>query len=304
MKNVIGIIGPTASGKSDLAHTLARQNGAVLLSCDSLSVFQEIDIASAKPTPQEREGLSYFGLDLVKPCGRFGVDEFMVEFERAKEACVAQNRPLIIVGGSGFYLKVLLEGLSTLPPIGAAVQAEVDRLLQHLPSAYGELTRRDGPYAARIQPTDRYRIEKGLLIALCTGKSPSEWFGAHPPRPLLKEATLFEVSWPVARLRDRIHQRTQKMLQKGLIDEVAALEVRCPRNAQAMRSIGITEVLDYLDGKLQKEALADLIATHTAQLAKRQRTFNRGQFPALRSLPPEEILPEARAAILTQKGQP
>lgn len=101
----LAIIGPTASGKTDLAHTLARRNNACVLSCDSLSVFKTIDIASAKPTLRERAGIDYFGLDRVAPCGRFGAEDFAAEFLRAKAFCEAADRPLIIVGGTGFYLK-------------------------------------------------------------------------------------------------------------------------------------------------------------------------------------------------------
>lgn len=100
-------------------------------------------------------------------------------------------------------------------------------------------------YAGRIQSADRYRIEKGLLIALASGMSPTRWFAAHRPRPLLENAALFEVEWPVETLRERIELRTRKMLEAGLIDEVARLECDCPRDAQAMRSIGIAEVLEF-----------------------------------------------------------
>lgn len=290
----VAIIGPTASGKTDLAHTLARQSGAVVLSCDSLSVFKTIDIASAKPAPDERAGIDYFGLDLVDPCGRFGAEEFAAEFLRAGAFCEAQNRPLIIVGGTGFYLKVLLDGLSPIPEIPRAVADRVAALLEDPAAAHAQLARLDPVYAGRIHSTDRYRIEKGLLIALASGEAPSIWFAAHPPKPLLQNAAVFEVEWPVEILRGRIGLRTQKMLSSGLIDEVARLESLCPRNAQAMRSIGIAEVLDYFDGKVDKSELQTLIATHTAQFAKRQRTFNRGQFDTLITLPPESLAAQAR----------
>ncbi len=294
----VAIIGPTASGKTAIAHRVARQSGAVLLSCDTLSVFCGIDIASAKPTLKERAGLDYFGLDCVPPDGSFSAEDFIEEFKRARRFAAAANRPLIIVGGSGFYLKALLSGLSPLPPLSAALKREVATQLEDLPSAYALLEACDPDYASRIAPSDRYRIEKGLLIAKSTGAKPSEWFEAHPAQPTIEKIALFEVYWPVKALRERIFQRTETMLQEGLIEEVCTLECCTPRSAQAMRAIGIVEVLAYLDGQLKRQQLGEQIATHTAQLAKRQRTFNRGQFHGLRSLEPcacalEEALKDA-----------
>lgn len=293
----LAIIGPTASGKTDLAHTLARQFGAAVLSCDSLSVFKGIDIASAKPSKEERRGIDYFGLDLIEPCGRFGVDAFVAEFERARQFCQTHNKALIIAGGTGFYLKALIDGLSIIPDISDDTAKAVAKLLENPAKAHAKLAQIDSGYAAQIQPADRYRIEKGLLIALATHQPPSRWFETHPPQGVLKPVAIFEVDWPAQTLRDRIAQRTRQMLQAGLIDEVARLERHCPRDVQAMRSIGIAEVLDFFDAKVPKGALETLIATHTAQLAKRQRTFNRGQFRELVSLPGEAILERAQGLL-------
>ncbi|MGE4295465.1 MAG: tRNA (adenosine(37)-N6)-dimethylallyltransferase MiaA [Campylobacterales bacterium] len=293
----VAIIGPTASGKTDIAHALARKTGAAVLSCDSLSVFQTIDIASAKPSPKERAGIDYFGIDCVAPCGRFGADEFIEVFKEAKRFCQEKKRPLIIAGGTGFYLKMLTNGLSAIPPIAPDVAAEVDRLLENPVLAHQKLLQIDPVYGSRIDPNDRYRIEKGLLIALAGEETPTGWFAKNPPKPLLESVAVFEVSWPTEALRGRIAQRTRHMLDAGLIDEVARLEACCPRNAQAMRSIGIAEVLDYFDGKTGRKSLETLISTHTAQLAKRQRTFNRGQFDTLVSLGGAEILDRAQPLL-------
>jgi tRNA dimethylallyltransferase len=298
----IAIIGPTASGKTAIAHTLAQQANAVLLSCDSLSVFKEIDIASAKPAPDERAGLTYFGIDCVEPCKRFGADDFIAEFKRAQALCEVQNRPLVIVGGSGFYLQALLTGLSTLPPLTDEIQGAVERQLQDPIRAHAYLAKYDPDYTARIAPQDRYRIEKALLIILATGKAPTQWFRENPPRPLLGRACLFEVQWPTQALRARIQERSAQMLQTGLIEEVCHLERRCGRGAQAMRAIGIKEVLSYLDGRLSFDRLTESITTHTAQLAKRQRTYNRHQFKGLTSLSPEGVEKAALAAILSKNA--
>jgi tRNA dimethylallyltransferase len=131
---------------------------------------------------------------------------------------------------------------------------------------------------ANITTTDTYRIEKMLHLYLETKMSPSQWFRLHPPLPIIKECPILNIDIERAILRERINIRTQQMLREGLIDEVALCEQLYGRNPNSMKAIGMIETLDYLDGKCSKEELVQLISTHTAQLAKRQLTFNTHQF--------------------------
>ncbi|GHV09238.1 tRNA dimethylallyltransferase [Campylobacterota bacterium] len=280
----VAIIGTTASGKSDLAHNLARKSGAALLSMDSLSVYRGIDIASAKPATGEREGLTYFGLDIANAGDRFGADDFAAEYARAREFCEANGRDLIIVGGSSFYLKAIACGLSPIPPIDARTACAVDELLGDLAAAHARLSEIDPIYAARIDANDRYRIEKALLIALASGVPPTRWFAENPPRPVLESVAIAEVVTDREVLRERIGWRTKKMIAGGLIDEVEGLLKSVPRDAQAMKAIGIKETIDFIDGAIDLGGLEELITIHTAQLAKRQRTYNNGQFNRLISM--------------------
>ena len=275
----VAILGPTASGKTDLALRLARRFGAVILSLDSLSVYREIDIASAKPTPEERGTVPHCGIDLLWPDEPFHAAAYTELYRVAKERAQRAGRPLLIVGGTGFYLKTLMEGISHLPPLTDEARKAVATRMADLPKAYDALKRLDPEYAKRIAPADRYRIEKGWTVYETTGVRPTDWFASHPPEPLLRNVELYEIGMERERLWERIERRTRKMVEEGLVDEVAYLEKRYGRAPHPMKAIGIVEVLDFFDGKFTKEEMVERIAIHTRQLAKRQSTFNATQFP-------------------------
>ena len=290
--NTVAILGPTASGKSDLAIDLARKFGAAILSLDSLSIYKEIDIASAKPSVQERGEIPHFGIDVITPDHPFNVALYLDLYREAAQYCETKGCDLLIVGGTGFYLKILLEGISDLPPLKADNRQRLKEWMRDLDGAYERLMQLDADYARKIASTDRYRIEKGLSLYLSTGETPTSYFKSHPPRPLIQDARLYEIAVDKAELWQRIEKRTDAMLAMGLIDEVAALEKRYGRRPNPMKAIGIREVLDYFDGRLTHDAMRTEIIYHTRQLAKRQKTFNRTQFPHHPALPRERLYEE------------
>ncbi|NPA66329.1 MAG: tRNA (adenosine(37)-N6)-dimethylallyltransferase MiaA [Epsilonproteobacteria bacterium] len=276
--NQIAIIGPTASGKSDLAIAYALKNNAYILSIDSLSIYKEVDIVSAKPSKEELSLVKHFGIDELFIDEYFSVEIFIELYKQAFLTCKQENKNLVIVGGTSFYLKTLLNGLSPVPPVSKEIQRDVLYQLKDIQKAYQKLLKLDPKYMQQISPNDRYRIEKALLIFEATKQVPSQWFQQNPPKPIIKDIDIFEIEVSRDILRQRISERTQKMLQNGLIDEICYLERKYTRLPNPMKSIGIIETLDYLDGKITKKELQELITTHTAQLAKRQETFNRSQF--------------------------
>jgi len=290
------LIGPTASGKSALAIELAHKIDANILSLDSLAIYKEIDIASAKPTKEEQEGIQHFGIDEIKPNENFDVTTFVELYKRAKEHSIKENRHLIIVGGTSFYLNILIKGISELPKISKESQEKSNELLLNLPKAHAFLNELDPTYMRSIETTDRYRIEKMLNLYFETNKTPSNYFKDNPPQPTIKEPLpIYEIEVEGELLRERIKKRTKKMLKEGLIDEVFYLEKTYTRKPNCMKAIGIKEVLAYLDGVYDKKIMEEKIVTHTAQLAKRQRTFNRSQFQEKHLLP----LKELRALLLS-----
>lgn len=289
----IAIIGPTASGKSDLALRLALEHNAYILSIDSLSIYKTINVASAKPSPEELAQVRHFGINELRPDEPFDVSIFIDCYRRAKEKAAHDGKHLIIVGGTGFYLKSLLSGLSEIPHFTDETIAQVKEQLLNPAKAYQALFQADPVYMQQIEPADSYRIEKMLLIYVQSGMTPTRWFEAHPPKPVIDALPLFEIDIERPLLRERIALRTHKMAAGGLIDEVASLEHQYGRSPNAMKAIGIIEVLEYLDGFVDYDTMIDNIATHTAQLAKRQQTFNRNQFETRRLLQADEILTEA-----------
>ena len=277
----LAIIGPTASGKSDLAIKIAKKIDAYILSIDSLSIYNGIDIVSAKPSKEELRSVKHFGINLLNPDDYFSVDIFINLYKQIVSTCKEDNKNLIIVGGTSFYLKSLMQGLSPLPKISQDISKSVKTKLTNLQEVYDLLTTLDSKYMKNISPNDSYRIEKILLIYESSKLTPTEWFRLNPPKPIIENLDIYNIDVDREILRDRISKRTHKMIKQGLINEVCVLEHKYTRMPHAMNSIGIVEVLEFLDGKVTKEEMIKDISTHTAQLAKRQQTFNRTQFKGI-----------------------
>ncbi|NPA55826.1 MAG: tRNA (adenosine(37)-N6)-dimethylallyltransferase MiaA [Epsilonproteobacteria bacterium] len=274
---MIALIGPTASGKSDLAIEIALKHGYEILSLDSLSIYKQVDIASAKPSKEDLALVRHYGVDEILPNQKFDVMKFISIYQQIK------HKKLIIVGGSSFYLKAMLNGISTLPTVTDDIKKQAAKY------DWEFLYKIDPIYAQKIYPTDTYRLSRAIEIYLATSLPPSEYFRLHPPTPVLDDVDIYEIKVRRDTLRQRIVKRTQKMFDLGLIDEVAFLEATYQdRQLPALKAIGVREVLDYFDGKYTKDELKQKIITNTARLAKRQQTFNKTQFNAT-SLPLERL---------------
>jgi len=288
--NQLALIGPTASGKSALAIDLAHKTNAYILSLDSLAIYKEVNIASAKPSIEERQNIQHFGVDVIFPHKPFDVTTFIKLYKEAKEQAIKDEKNLIIVGGTSFYLNALIKGISELPQISKEAKEKSNELLKDLSSAHKFLYDIDKKYLKSITIHDRYRIEKMLNLYFQTGMSPSDYFEMHPPKPSITESLpIYEITVEREILRKRINTRTLKMIKCGLIDEVFYLEKNYTRAPNCMKAIGIKEVLAYLDGNYTKMEMKEKIVTHTAQLAKRQRTFNASQFQNKTALPLYEL---------------
>lgn len=275
----IALIAPTASGKTALSIELAQRYNLNILSLDSLAIYKEIDIASAKPTIKERDGVKHFGIDVIYPNEKFSVATFIKLYQQAKEESIRDKRGLIIVGGTSFYLKTLIDGISPIPKISKNTVEKTLNLLQDSKKAYSFLYNIDSNYMEKIKPTDRYRVEKMLNLYFETNLTPTEYFRENPPQPIIKEPiTIYQIVTPREILRERIAIRTQNMLDMGLIDEVKYLIEKYTTSPNPMRAIGVKEVIDYLNGVYNIDELKEKIIINTARLAKRQRTFNRSKF--------------------------
>ena len=281
MKNFqqLALIGSTASGKTALSIDIAKKINANILSLDSLAIYKEIDIASAKPTIEERQGITHFGIDVLYPNEPFDVTTFIKLYKKAKEESIKDSKNLIIVGGTSFYLNILIKGISELPKISKEAKETTQELLTNLEKAHDFLYQKDPNYMKKIEKSDRYRIEKMLNLFFQTKLTPSEYFRANPPKAtIVDKLPIYEIEVERNILRKRISLRTQKMIEDGLIDEVFYLEKTYTRHPNCMKAIGIKEVLAYFDKIYTKQEMIERIIIHTAQLAKRQRTFNKSQF--------------------------
>ena len=267
----LAIIGTTASGKTALSLEIANKTNSIILSLDSLCVYKEIDIASAKPTKIERGDIVHFGIDEVFPNEKFDVIEFLNLYKNAKEYAEKNMKNLIIVGGTGFYLKALVDGISD----GLKENTNLDMSLN---DAYNLLYSLDKDYMQKIEPNDKYRVEKAYSIYKQSGLTPSQYFLKNPKIALSPNLPIFEILWEKDELINRISLRTKQMIKSGLIDETIYLEKKYTRAPNCMSSIGIVETLEYLDGQNDKKSLEDKIIQNTLKLAKRQNTFNKGQF--------------------------
>ena len=281
MKSIkqLALIGPTASGKTALSIKLAQQMNAIILSIDSLSIYKGIDIVSAKPTLSEREGIEHFGIDYLYPNESFDVTTFIKLYHEVYTKASHEGKNLVIVGGTSFYLKMLLEGVSRLPSISERTKSEAKKHLLDLQKTYQWLYNLDPEYMGKIASNDPYRIEKALHIYLETSLLPSVYFEQFPPQPTITAPLpIYQIDTERDKLRERIALRTKLMVEDGLIDEICTLEKKYSRSPNCMKAIGIKETLAYLDGVYDKELLIEKITTNTARLAKRQKTFNNSQF--------------------------
>lgn len=261
----IAIIGTTASGKTHLANLLAKNFDAVILSLDSLCVYKEINIASAKPSKEELENFHYFGINLINVNEHFNVDLFIKEYQKAKEFAKLKNLPLIITGGTGFYLKTMIDGLSQ----------KIEEIKTDLSNdeIYSLICKIDPDF--KIEKNDTYRLRKWLSIYEITKEIPSIFLKQTRKQGILKNIEIYEIIWERNLLRERIKIRTEKMLKNGLLEEAKELFSKFHHDTKALNCIGLKECKEYLNGKISLNELENLITTHTAQLAKRQRTFNK-----------------------------
>ena len=267
MYSELAIIGTTASGKSDLAIKVAKEFNAVILSLDSLCLYKEIDIASAKPNKDELELVSHFGVDLVMPDMDFCVGDFIDEYKKAKLYAQQNNSMLIITGGSGFYLKSMLSGLSPkIEPLKIEISDD---------EIWDLAVEIDKEFCAKFSKNDKFRLHKWYQIYTQTNEIPTQWLRLNTGEPMIKNLTIYELVWDKFELIERIKTRTKNMLENGLIDEARYLFGRYDSALKPLNSIGLKEAKEYLDGRINLNELNDLITIHTTQLAKRQRTFNK-----------------------------
>ena len=268
---VIALMGPTAAGKSALALELAAALDLAILSVDSRQVYQGMDVGTAKPNAAERARVRHELLDLRTPDQPLTLQEFC---QLARQAIAVEHRRrgvALLVGGTGLYLKALLQGME---PPAVPPQPALRQQLQELgqPACHALLRQADPAAAQRIAPADAVRTQRALEVLYATGRPASDQQGQQPPPWRVLELALAPTD-----LNDRIHRRTATLYADGLVEETAALLERYGSTCPLLSTIGYGEATELLAGRLNRAAACRLTEQRTRQFAKRQRTWFRRQ---------------------------
>uniref|UniRef100_E6VCY3 tRNA dimethylallyltransferase n=1 Tax=Rhodopseudomonas palustris (strain DX-1) TaxID=652103 RepID=E6VCY3_RHOPX len=286
------IAGPTASGKSALALRLAEARGGAVINTDSMQVYRDLRIITARPTPDEEALVPHLLYGTVDAAVNFSAGAYV----EAAAAALAEARSAgllpILIGGTGLYFKALTRGLSAVPPVPAEVRDAVRLRLDRngVLALHAELAGCDPEAAARLAPADRTRIARALEVVLATGRPLTEWHRQASP-PLLPPDEVAAVFLAPDReaLYERIDSRFAAMLQAGALDEVSALaERRLDPLLPAMKAHGVPALIRHLRGEIGLDEAAAIGAADTRHYAKRQFTWFRHQLPEFRWVKPEE----------------
>ncbi|MGQ9900800.1 MAG: tRNA (adenosine(37)-N6)-dimethylallyltransferase MiaA [Fimbriimonadales bacterium] len=276
MQRVWVIAGPTAVGKTDVGLLLAERWGGEIISADSSAVYRGLDIGSAKPTPDERRRVRFHLIDVADPSEVFTAARFRELALQAIADIQGRGKRVLIVGGTGLYLRVLLHGFSLAPPpadpeVRARWRAEVERV--GAPALHARLQQIDPAAAARIHPNDAMRITRALEVYEMTGTPISQWQQhADTELPAIKTV----LTLPRDLLYARIDQRVEKMIAQGMLQEVQTLlQNGYTPDQPALKGLGYRHVIEYLQGRVSWDEAVRLWKRDTRRFAKRQVTWFR-----------------------------
>ena len=278
---VIAIVGPTASGKSELALFLAERISGEIVNYDSVQIFRHFDLGTAKPTPEERRRVPHHMIDIREPTAIFTAGDYQREARRVLDEIRGRGKLPILVGGTGLYLRALTEGLFNGPERSTYWRNRLELLAERKGRGYLHrmLTRLDSVAASRIQVRDKPKVIRALEVRLETGKALSKHLDERPRQPL----TGFDVHFvglnpPRDELYRRINDRVRHMFSAGLADEVRELLRKgIPVTAKPFEAIGYRHIIAHLDSCIPKEETIRIIQRDTRRYAKRQMTWFRKQ---------------------------
>ncbi len=275
------IAGPTASGKSALAMTLAGEGRCVVINADSMQVYRDLEILTARPSDAEMASIPHRLYGHLDASRNYSVGDWLEDVAAELSAAREAGRRPLVVGGTGLYFKALTEGLSAIPAIPDDLRAHWRTRAEGEPAEtlHGELRRRDPAMADKIPPSDRQRIVRALEVFEATGRSLTQWQAQKPP-PLVDPARVRRIV--LAPPRDILHQRAaerfKQMIAAGALDEVARLVARrLDPQLPAMKAIGVRPLTAHLAGDCGLDAAIERSIVETRRYIKRQTTWLRGQ---------------------------
>ena len=289
------IAGPTASGKSLLALELAERTGGIIINADSMQVYRDLRIITARPTPAEEARVAHRLYGHVPARERYSVGRWLTDISPIIAEARRESSTVIVAGGTGLYFKALTEGLATVPPVPAEIREDVRVRLERdgVEALHTELARRDPQSAERLKPRDRTRIARALEVVEATGRALSDWHRDGLP-PLLSPGTFNALFLEPDRdpLYARIDARFNDMLDNGALAEVAALAARqLDPLLPAMKAHGVPTLIRHLRGEITLQEASVIGRAHTRHYAKRQFTWFRHQLPEFKWIKPEQARP-------------
>ena len=300
-KRAVLIAGPTTSGKSALALTLAEALGGTIINADAMQVYRDLRILTARPLPAEEARVPHLLYGHVNAAENYSVGRWCVDASAALAAVERGGRLPILTGGTGLYFKALTRGLAAVPAIPAqtrsAVRARLER--EGIAALYAELSERDGVTARRLMPGDRARITRALEVVLATGRSLADW-QREGMTPALDPQLAVKVFLDVdrAELYRRIDARFDAMLAAGALEEVRALASRRLDAAlPAMKAHGVPWLIRHLNGEIDLAAAAEAAKRDIRRYSKRQATWFRHQLPDWTWIAPDTAPREIRRAL-------
>ncbi|MGN6284080.1 MAG: tRNA (adenosine(37)-N6)-dimethylallyltransferase MiaA [Afipia sp.] len=290
--NAVLIAGPTASGKSALALALAEATGGVIINTDSMQVYRDLRIITARPTQEEEARAPHYLYGYCDAAVNCSAGSWVIDAAEALARARARNRLPIFTGGTGLYFKALTQGLSAVPPVPAAVRDDVRARLERngVEALHAELARLDPEAGHRLKPRDQVRIARALEVVEATGRPLKDWHRDGQP-PLLPEGGNVALFLAPERqeLYARIDRRFVTMLQAGALEEVAALAARrLDPLLPAMKAHGVPALIRHLAGEMSLEAATEIGQADTRHYAKRQFTWFRHQLPEFTWVAPDQ----------------
>ena len=298
---IILIAGPTASGKSALALALAEKLGAEIVNADSMQVYRDLRIITARPSVEEEQRVPHRLYGHVDAAENFSVGRWCEEAAAALAAAGRAARGAVVVGGTGLYFKALTRGIAAVPPIPADIREQVRARLASdgVAALYAELKERDVVAAAQLRPGDRARITRALEVVLATGRSLLDWHEDNKP-PGLDAAAAAKIFLAPDRdeLSRRINARFDSMMTAGALEEVRLLAARnLNPNLPAMKAHGVPWLVRHLNGEIALEQAVEEAKRDTRRYTKRQATWFRNQLPDFVWMEPERALAEIEAQL-------
>ena len=275
---VIVICGPTASGKTALSIELAKKINGEIISCDSMQIYKDMNIGTAKVTEEEMQGIKHYMIDFVSPDERYSVADYKNDAEKIIEIIINKGKTPIIVGGTGLYVDSLIYNIE-YPKINLdedyrqKLEKEVEE--KGLKYLYDVAKKIDEQAVQKISINDKKRIMRVLEIYHATGKTKTEQEVESRKKEVKYDYKIFAINMDREKLYQRINLRVDKMIENGLIEEVENLQKQYNHFPTAMQGLGYKEVVEYLQNEITKDEMIEKIKQETRRYAKRQLTWFR-----------------------------